>query len=83
MVKSQIAESNIAKDCVLTTSTSGLDTKSSVGMTENTILNGQIHYAACHLTTQSNRTMTVLHKTLTNVNILRRSLMLLTHVNLC
>ena len=48
MIQINVAEGDVADNGILTSASSCLDTKSSVGVAENTILYGQIHNTACH-----------------------------------
>ena len=82
MVQRQISENDIAENCIFSSAATGLDTQTSVCMTENTVFHCQIYHAACHFTSQSYGTVAVLHKALTDMDILGRSLMLFAHVDL-
>ena len=82
MVQRQISENDIAENCIFSSAATGLDTQTSVCMTENTVFHRQIYHAACHFTSQSYGTVAVLHKALTDMDILGRSLMLFAHVDL-
>ena len=75
-------ENDIAENCIFSSAATGLDTQTSVCMTENTVFHCQIYHAACHFTSQSYGTVAVLHKALTDMDILGRSLMLFAHVDL-
>jgi len=82
MVQRQISENDIAENCIFSSAATGFDTQTSVCMTENTVFHCQIYHAACHFTSQSYGTVAVLHKALTDMDILGRSLMLFAHVYL-